>query len=132
MEIEEFEKLVTEGLEKLSEPLRKKITNVAFLIEDDVRSRKYGEKNIKYSGMLLGLYEGIPRTRRGEGYFNVLPDKITIFKKPIEIICHGDPEKIKELVYEVVWHEVGHHFGFSESDIRQLENKKFKKKIINN
>ncbi len=128
MTTEEFEKLVEDAFLRLSEKTKKKISNVAFLVENDIRTRKYGEKNIKFNGTLLGLYEGIPRTRRGEGYMNVLPDKITIFQKPIEYICGGDIDKIKELVYEVLWHEVGHHFGFSEIGIRNLENKRFRNK----
>lgn len=127
MRTEDFEKLVADAFSRLSLEIKKKISNVAFLVEDDVRSRKFGEQNIKFGQTLLGLYEGIPRTKRGEGYSYVLPDKITIFQRPIENICGGDPEKIKELVYEVLWHEVGHHFGFSEEGIRKLEKKRFRK-----
>lgn len=130
MLIEDFEKLIILSYERLPENVKSKIKNVAFLAEDDIRSRRYGEKNIKYNGMLLGLYEGIPRTHRGEGYTNVLPDKITIFKNPIESICGNDVEKMKEMVYQVLWHEVGHYFGFNERGIRQLENKKFKNKNL--
>ena len=128
MTTEDFEKLVTDALGRLPDKTREKISNVAFLVEDDVRTRRFGERNIKLGQILLGLYEGIPRTKRGEGYSSVLPDKITIFQKPIEDMCGGDLEKIKELVYEVVWHEVGHHFGFDEAAIRKLENKKFRNK----
>jgi len=128
MTTEDFEKLVTSAFERLSDDTKKKISNVAFIVEDNIRTRKFGERNIKVGGTLLGLYEGIPRTKRGEGYFNVLPDKITIFQKPIENISGDDPEKIKELVYEVLWHEVGHHFGFSEEGIRKLEKKRFRNK----
>ena len=127
MKTEEFEKLVTLAFGRLSEQTKKKISNVAFLVEDDIRLRRYGEKNIKYNGLLLGLYEGIPRTKRGENYNNVLPDKITIFKNPIENLCGGDLEKVKEMVYQVLWHEVGHYFGFNETGIRKLENKRFRK-----
>ena len=101
MEKFDFEKLVTEAFESLPEKIKKKVNNVAFLVEDDIRTRKFGEKNIKFNGMLLGLYEGVPRTKRGEGYFNVLPDKITIFQKPIQEICQNDFQKIKEMVYQV-------------------------------
>jgi predicted Zn-dependent protease with MMP-like domain len=128
MIINDFEKLVLFAYERLPDNIKKKISNVAFLVEDDIRLRRFGEKNIKFDGLLLGLYEGIPRTKRGEGYSSVLPDKITIFKNPIENLCNNDPEKIKEMVYQVLWHEVGHHFGFSETGIRHLENKRFRDK----
>ena len=126
MRTEDFEKLVSDALERFPDHIKKKINNVVFIVEDETRSRKLGERNITLRQTLLGLYEGVPRTKRGEGYFNVLPDKITIFQKSIENICTGDQKKIKELVYEVVWHEVGHHFGFSEAGIRKLENKRFR------
>lgn len=126
---EEFEKLVLEAFGRLTENVKKKISNVVFIVEDDARGRRGKEQVIKYEGTLLGLYEGIPRSLRGENYFNVLPDRITIFQHPIENICGGNYEKIKELVYEVVWHEVGHHFGFSEKGIRELEKKRFGNKL---
>ena len=80
--------------------------------------------------MLLGLYEGIPKTKRGAGYFGVLPDKITIFQQPIEELAGHDEKKLKKLIYEVVWHEVGHHLGFDEKEIRALEAKKKRQKTI--
>jgi predicted Zn-dependent protease with MMP-like domain len=129
MSKEEFEKLVADAFHRLSENVKNKVSNVAFFVEDDARNRRGKEQVIKYEGTLLGLYEGIPRSVRGENYFNVLPDKITIFQHPIENICGGDYQRIKELVYEVVWHEVGHHFGFSERGIRELEKKRFGKKL---
>lgn len=129
MNIEEFEHLVIDSFKRLPEKNKEKIKNVAFLVEDDIRLRRFCERNIKSEGLLLGLYEGIPRTKRGENYSNVLPDKITIFKNPIEYICHGDPEKIKETVYRVLWHEVGHHFGFNETEIRKRENQKWGKDL---
>jgi len=127
MKTEDFEQLIIEAVEQLPEKIKKKIDNVVFLTEKEARKGRLKKQNIMRRQTLLGLYEGIPKTGRGEGYFFTLPDKITIFQKPIENICRGDPEKIKEMVYEVVWHEVGHHFGFSERGIRQLEQKKFRK-----
>ena len=83
---EEFEKLVAAASEELPERIRAKIKNVAFLTEDKIRRRKKGELGLKLGESLLGLYEGVPRTERGSGYFGVLPDRITIFKEPIEEI----------------------------------------------
>ena len=77
--------------------------------------------------VLLGLYEGVPKTKRGANYFGVLPDKITIFQQPIEELAGRDEKKLKKLIYEVVWHEVGHHLGFDEKEIHALETKKRKR-----
>ena len=129
MQIEDFEKLVAEAIKRFPDNIKEKINNVVFVVEDETRDRKRKEQNIMLNQTLLGLYEGVPRTSRGEGYSYVLPDKITIFQRPIENLCGGDPLKIKEMVYEVVWHEVGHHFGFSEAGIRKLERERFRNKL---
>lgn len=126
---EDFEKLVADAIKRFPNDIKEKINNVVFMVENEVRDKKRKEQNIMLNQTLLGLYEGVPRTSRGEGYSYVLPDKITIFQKPIENLCAGDSEKIKEMVYEVVWHEVGHHFGFSEAGIRKLEKERFKNKL---
>ena len=70
---------------------------------------------------LLGLYEGIPQTERGSGYNLVLPDKITIFHKPIERVCRNDTE-IEAEVQKAVRHEIAHHFGISDDAPRMVED----------
>lgn len=80
--------------------------------------------------VLLGLYEGIPKTKRDAGYFEALPDKITIFQQLLEELAGRDEKKLKKLIYEVVWHEVGHHLGFDEKEIHALEAKKRNKQHI--
>lgn len=112
MKQSDFEKLVVKAVETLPESIQKKMENVAIMIEE-------GEIP---GGNLLGLYHGIPKIERGAGYTMVLPDKITIYKKTIEKSA-GSEEKIPQLVREVVWHEIAHHFGFSEIQVRKLEKK---------
>ncbi len=125
-----FEQLIREAISALPEHGRKAMDNVAFVVEMDARRKKAKEVGIKVDEMLLGLYEGIPKTKRGAGYFGVLPDKITIFQQPLEELAGRDEKKLKKLIYGVVWHEVGHHLGFDEKEIRALEAKKRKSKII--
>ncbi len=120
---EEFEKLVAGAIEALPEVGKKVMKNVVFIVEPEVRREKANEMKIKRGESLLGLYEGVSKVNRGSGYSWVLPDKITIFKRPIEIIAGGHPQKIKETVYDVVRHEVGHHLGFNEAEIRAYEKK---------
>jgi len=119
-----FEQLIREAILALPEHGRKAMKNVAFVVEENARHKKAKEVGIKVHEVLLGLYEGIPKTKRGAGYFGVLPDKITIFRQPLEELAGRDESKLKRLVYEVVWHEVGHHLGFNEKEIRALEAKK--------
>lgn len=111
MEIELFEQYISEALEMIPKPIRQKMVNVAFLVEPG-----------QPTGQLLGLYQGIPITRRvHQAYTGVLPDTITIFQTPIEKQAGSDPEAVRHLVHEVVHHEVGHYFGFSEIKVRQWE-----------
>lgn len=124
----DVEKFVREAVEELLAKTRNEINNVAFVIEEESRRKKEGETLIKRNEVLLGLYEGVPKTKRGAGYFGVLPDKITIFRKPLEEMSGGDKERLKQIVFNVVWHEVGHHLGFGEKEIRQLEAKRKIKK----
>lgn len=119
MTVSDFEKLVEEAIAVLPEKLRRELDNVAIVVEDE---RSPNED-------LLGLYEGVPRVERGEGYDFTIPDKITIYKKDIEEDVVGE-EEIPALVRRVVWHEIGHHFGFSEEKIAKLERDWEAKKLV--
>lgn len=107
--------------------IREALNNVAFVVEQEPRRKKEKEVGIRVDETLLGFYEGIPRIKRGSGYFGVLPDKITIFQNPLEELSDGDENKLKKLVREVVQHEIGHHLGLDEEELRALEAKKIKK-----
>ena len=124
MKKNDFDQLIREAISTLPEHGRRAMDNVAFVVEREARSKKTKEVGIKINETLLGLYEGVPKTKRGAGYFGVLPDKITIFQQPLEELAGRDGNRLKKLVYEVVWHEVGHHLGFDEKEIRALEAKK--------
>lgn len=123
-ETDNIEKFVREAVEGLLAKTGNAINNVAFVVEDEPRRQKEGEALIKRNEVLLGLYEGIPKTKRGLGYFGVLPDKITIFRKPLEEMARGNKDRLRQIVFNVVWHEVGHHLGFGEKEIRELERKR--------
>ncbi len=127
MDDETFEKLVLEGIGEIPKPFREKIENVAFVIADEPSKSQRKKMHIDVHHTLLGLYEGIPQSRRGENYYMVLPDKITIFKNPILAKAGNDAERIRQEVAETVWHEVGHHFGLGEAAVRQREGERRKK-----
>ena len=122
----DFEILVAEAFEALPAEIKAKIKNVALLVEDDVTLEARKRSGISPGQTLLGLYTGVPRTARGTGYGigGTLPDSITIFKKPIEQAANGDAEKTKKIIVDTVWHEVAHHFGMTESDVRFLEKER--------
>lgn len=125
-QIGEFEKIVKEGISNIPEKFLRKLDNVAIVIEDEPTPIQKNKLNIHSNWTLLGLYEGVSQTRRGTGYNAVLPDKITIFRKPIEKEAR-DEEDLKEIVKNTVWHEIAHHFGMSESQVRQAEIKRREK-----
>ena len=118
---EQFEQLVKEGIDAISERFLKKLKNVEIVIEDEPTSQQLGKLNAR-GALLFGLYEGIPQTNR-EQYGQVLPDKITIFKNSIEKVFQN-PQDIKKAVKDTVWHEIAHHFGMSEHQVRQDEQKR--------
>ncbi len=124
MTYEEFEKLVEQGIELIPEEIRKKMENVEIVIEDVPNNDQLRKARVPAGGSLFGLYQGVPKSKRGAYYANVLPDKITLFQKIIEAHCRT-PEAIKERVKRTVWHEIAHHFGFNEKEVRDLEEKKF-------
>jgi predicted Zn-dependent protease with MMP-like domain len=112
MDTQEFENLINQAVAALPESIRQKLDNVEITLEE-------GESP---NNSLFGLYHGVSQLHRGSNYGMVLPDKITIWKGTIEKFVQ-DESKIPSLVRRVVWHEIGHHFGFSEEQIRALEKK---------
>jgi len=123
---EEFEKLIEAEFEKaIPEKFRPHIKNVAFLVEDEPSAQVRAQEGLHAGETLLGLYHGIPHTERGDNYGigMTLPDTITLFQKPIEN-TGGDRKKIKHIIKETIWHEVGHHFGLSDDEIERLERKR--------
>lgn len=116
-----FEALVHEAIAMIPPRFRDKLENVAFVVEMHHRRAERGERPIRTRGLLLGLYQGVPYGRRGPSYSGVLPDKITIFQDAIETLAGGDPDRVRTVVRETVWHEVGHYFGMDEAEVRRWE-----------
>ena len=119
MSPEKFEKLVDEGIKAIPERFLEKLDNVEIVVEDEPTPYHLGKLKLRRNSLIFGLYEGVPQTKRGN-YGQVLPDKITIFRKPIEKVAHSEVE-IKEMVKNTVWHEISHHFGMDEKRIREAE-----------
>ena len=107
----DLEQLVREALDELPDDIRELMTNVAVTVEDEPPP---GQN-------LLGLYEGVPWGRRGPYYSGALPDKITIYRIPLERIAAGDPERLRFLVRRTVFHEIAHHFGISDQRLVEID-----------
>jgi predicted Zn-dependent protease with MMP-like domain len=115
---ESFEALVVEALDGLPEEIHAWLDNVAIVVADHPTPAHLRQGRVRRGGLLLGLYVGVPKTRRGITYGEVLPDKIVIFQRPIEMVCRT-AEEIREQVRRTVLHEIGHHFGMDEGDLRE-------------
>jgi len=126
MKFENFEQLVQEAITGLPDKIREKMENVAIVIEEFPTKEQLKKIGVRSGDLLLGLYEGIPKTVWGRGFGGNLPDKITIFQQSIESLAFT-PEEIKKSVQNVIWHEIAHHFGFSEKGVKKLEQKRKKK-----
>lgn len=116
----DFTKIVEKiGLSVVPKKFRDKIRNVAFIVEDEPHPETLRSHGLSYGETLLGLYHGIPHTERGDQYGVgvVLPDTITLYRKPIEKEAEESGKSVKDVVRETIWHEVAHHFGFTDEEI---------------
>ncbi len=114
-----FEILVQNSLQKLPRKFKKKLANISVVVEDLPSQALLKDMGIR-SGTLLGLYQGVPLTERGWSYGNVLPDRIVIYQRTIESVA-ASPEEIEKIVQDTVIHEIGHYFGFTDQELREME-----------
>ena len=106
-----FEEYARVALDSLPEELRANMSNVEIVVDDEPPVGK----------PLLGLYQGVPLTRRSSYYSGVLPDKITIYRGPLMRLYGKDPERLQREVKRVVLHEVAHHFGISDERLIEID-----------
>jgi predicted Zn-dependent protease with MMP-like domain len=114
-----FVSMVLEALDGLPAEFRERISNVDIAVEDYARPDDYARMGIPHGSTLLGVYRGVPLTRRGRGYNMTLPDTIVIFQHPIERIAR-DEDDLQERVRRVVRHEVAHYFGISDDRLHEI------------
>jgi predicted Zn-dependent protease with MMP-like domain len=107
----DFERIIRDTLDSVPAELRDRISNVEIVVEDEPPPGQ----------PLLGLYQGIPLTQRTTNYTGVLPDKITIYRGPLERHYGHDPELLTQQIRRVVLHEVAHHFGISDERLIEID-----------
>jgi len=120
MNREKFEWLVARAVDSLPSEFLSKLENIDVVVEDWPTQGQLARAGLRRGETLLGLYEGVPLTKRGGHYGLVPPDKITIFQKPIEAKCRCDAEITAE-IQRVVRHEIAHHFGIGDDRLEQIE-----------
>lgn len=123
----EFEDLVNKAVAQLPKAYLARLKNVAILVDDIPSPEQRNQLMLRPDQTLFGLYEGVPLTKR-QGMDKALPDKITIFQKPIEY-SSDSMNDLYEKLGRTIWHEVAHYFGLDHDDIRGLEAKEKKKDI---
>jgi predicted Zn-dependent protease with MMP-like domain len=106
-----FEEYAAEALDSLPPELRAQMSNVEIVVEEEPPPGQ----------PLLGLYEGVPLTRRTSGYTGVLPDKITLYRGPLVRLYGTDAELLRREVRRVVLHEIAHHFGISDERLVEID-----------
>jgi predicted Zn-dependent protease with MMP-like domain len=114
-----FERLVEEAIRDIPEPFNSRLENVAIVVEERPRPSQLASLGMGAGMTLLGLYEGIPLTARGDSYNLVAPDKITLFRRPIMDIC-TTPDEIRAQVRTTVLHEVAHFYGIDDEELDRM------------
>ena len=114
-----FEELVVRALDELPAWVRATLDNVEVTVAEMPSAAQRQRMRLSPGTSLLGLYEGVPQTRRSSHYGLVLPDKITLFRRPILTVCRT-PEEVQQRVRSVVIHELAHHFGIDDDRLREL------------
>ena len=117
-----FEKLVAEAVTLIPAQFRREMKNLALVVEDEPSTGLLAEMEIEPPDSLYGLYQGTPITERTWDFGNHLPDRITIYQRPIEEDCE-DEDEIRAVIGETLIHEVGHYFGLSEEEIEEIEER---------
>ena len=115
-----FEALVREALDDLPDEFARHLENVEIIIEDDPDPQLLRSLGMNPSRQtLFGLYQGVPLARRGANFGNALPDKISIFHRPL-VRAYPTAERLRHQVRRTLIHEVGHYFGMNEKEIAEL------------
>ena len=107
----DFDQAIEDALDSLPPDLRDFMSNVAIVIEEEPPS----------GAPLLGLYQGVPLTTRGHAYAGVPPDKITIYRRPLERLYGADPARLRGEIRRVLLHEIAHHFGISDDRLVEID-----------
>lgn len=118
---QEFDALISRAMDELPQEYIKGLENVAIVMADNPTEEQARKMKLDNNHLLLGLYEGIPLTKRGAGYTFVLPDKITLFKHPLLMVTHDEASLFAQ-IKRTLWHEIAHYYGLDHDHIDKLQN----------
>ena len=120
---EQFEELVDRAWEEIPDGFRERFSNLAIFVESEPSQEQLRAARVPRRGTLLGLYQGVPLLKRSVHYGMVLPDRVTLFQGPIERSARR-PDEIPDIVYNTLWHELAHHLGMNEREVRAAERRR--------
>ena len=123
MQPDEFDRLVAEAYTRIPGRFRRRLKNVALMVDPEPSAAQLARARVGPGGTLLGLYEGRPLTARSVFESFAMPDRITIFQGPHERRARTR-EELVQMVADTVWHEVAHYFGMDEARVRAAERKR--------
>lgn len=119
---ERFEELVRAGIDRIPERFLRELENVAIVVEDEPTGEQLTSLGIRVDEFLFGLYEGVSALEGGH-YHRGMPDKITLFQWEIEDAADSEAA-VEEIVTDTVWHEIAHHLGLDEHEVRAAERRR--------
>jgi predicted Zn-dependent protease with MMP-like domain len=119
----DFDRIVADACARIPARFRRRLKNVAILVEPEPSPAQLARGQVPRGGTLLGLYEGRPLPSRSVFEPFAMPDRITIFQGPHERMAYS-PEHLARLVEDTVWHEVAHYFGLNEREVRAAERRR--------
>jgi len=118
---DEFQDIIDTSITSLPKDYVDRLENVAFIVEDFPSDEQRRQLELRNDQTLFGLYEGVPLSRR-QGTTKLLPDKITLFKNPIESVS-GSLAEVRTQIAKTIWHEVAHYYGLNHDQINKLSNR---------
>jgi predicted Zn-dependent protease with MMP-like domain len=118
----DIEAIARATIARLPEPFAQSLGDIVLLVEPVADAETARSVGLNHPMQLSGLYQGIPLHRRSIQQSGTLPERITLYSRPILAEWRSTPVSLARLVAHIVIHEVGHHFGFSDADMHALED----------
>jgi len=122
-----FDEIVERAYQRIPTFYRRRIQNVAIVVEQEPSPATLRAASVPPGNTLLGLYQGVPATKRPWSVSSGLPDRISIYQGPLERMAGSDAE-LERMVEDTLWHEIGHYFGLNEEEIRRAEVRREKRR----
>jgi len=123
MDRKRFERLVEEIFGELPEELLSYVDNAVFVVEDWPDAETLASQGLSRRTDLLGLYHGLPLDERHVDTTGTLPDRILLYQRPLELYAGQTGERLDDVIYDTLVHEIGHHFGLSEEELEEIEGR---------